>query len=442
MAAVSCPVLLSEKALHDAAKRNEVEKMQELIRMGVNVRAKNKVERKALHWAAGAGNEEAVRLLLQRDRHLDEEDSFGMNALLLASWFGHLKILQLLVASGALLTWENKNGLSMLHCAAQRGHTKVLEFIMENLEDLSLDRVDKAGKTAFLLAAEHGQQEVVEYLIGMGCTHGSKDKGGNTALQLAARNGCCEVLRKILETGLDVDERNAEGLTALHMAVEEDHSSCVELLLLFGCNVNAQTMARSNYRLYNHHRLAADLWFFSLQRLQTPLHIAAEDGRQDLVEMMLIAGVKLNLTDKQGKTCLEVAARGGHVILVDMIIKADRFYKWEKDHQLETQHLRSVLWSLATKHLCRGEWKLLGQHWGFTSDHMRAIEQQWTGSKSFKEHGHRMLLIWLHGAVQAGDNPVKGLYEGLVEISRTDLAESIRQKANDDIIHPRICCLM
>lgn len=33
---------------------------------------------------------------------------------------------------------------------------------------------------------------------------------------------------------------------------------------------------------------------------------------------------------QQGKTCLEVAARGNHVILVDMIIKADRFYKWEK----------------------------------------------------------------------------------------------------------------
>lgn len=42
--------------------------------------------------------------------------------------------------------------------------------------------------------------------------------------------------------------------------------------------------------------------------------------------------------------------------------------------------------------------------------------------KSFKEHGHRMLLIWLHGVVVAGENPIKGLYEGLVEISRTDLA--------------------
>lgn len=33
-----------------------------------------------------------------------------------------------------------------------------------------------------------------------------------------------------------------------------------------------------------------------------------------------------------------------------------------------------------------------------------------------------MLLIWLHGVVAAGQNPIKGLYEGLVEISRTDLA--------------------
>ncbi len=33
---------------------------------------------------------------------------------------------------------------------------------------------------------------------------------------------------------------------------------------------------------------------------------------------------------QQGKTSLDVAARGNHVNVVDMIIKADRFYKWEK----------------------------------------------------------------------------------------------------------------
>lgn len=44
------------------------------------------------------------------------------------------------------------------------------------------------------------------------------------------------------------------------------------------------------------------------------------------------------------------------------------------------------------------------------------------GTKSYREHGHRMLLIWLHGVTTAGENPIKGLYEGLVGIGRRDLA--------------------
>lgn len=33
-----------------------------------------------------------------------------------------------------------------------------------------------------------------------------------------------------------------------------------------------------------------------------------------------------------------------------------------------------------------------------------------------------MLLIWLHGVLIAGENPIKSLYEGLMGISRMDLA--------------------
>ncbi|XP_069034080.1 ankyrin repeat and death domain-containing protein 1A isoform X5 [Embiotoca jacksoni] len=531
-------LLWSEKELHDAAKRNDAERLHELLLKGVDVKAKNKIERKALHWAAGAGSEQTLRLLLEHDQDVDERDivrarslrtsdsnvflrcpfvclrptdmqpcvcpQFGMNALLLASWFGHLKVLQVLVACGAKLSSENKEGLSMLHCAAQRGHIRVLEFIMEDLENICLDRVDKSGKTALHLAAEHGQLEVVEFLIGMGCTHCLKDKEENTAVHLAAGRGHTDVLQRMVETGVDVDERNTDGLTALHLAADGGHYECVRLLLDSGCDVNAETNRNTGALHYaarrgfdreaalllqagahvdapdGQRRAALHLAVFSNHsevarlllhadcdlnladgRQQTALHIAAEHGWQDLAEMMLISGVNLNLTDKQGKTCVEVAARGNHVILVDMVIKADRFYKWEKDrvggnpdsclgrpvsfkqdHQPETQHLRSVLWSLATEHLCRGEWKILAQHWAFSDAHVRAIEQQWTGMKSFKEHGHRMLLIWLHGVVVAGGNPIKGLYEGLVEISRTDLAECIRQKANAESSSPKMCSVM
>ncbi|XP_040426170.1 ankyrin repeat and death domain-containing protein 1A isoform X1 [Cygnus olor] len=543
-------LLHSEKEFHDAAKRNDTARMEELIKRGVDIKAKNNTDRTALHWAAGAGNVDAVRLLLDHDVPVDDEDSvgrrislacsanvfcaggvlrtgcwvlsgwhkaprysgscglpakkFGMNALLLSAWFGHLRVLHILVNAGAKINCVNKNGRSLLHCAAQRGHIRVMEFIMEDLEDVHVDKTDKMDKTAFHLAAEYGQLEVVEFLIHQGCSHNAKDEEKNTALHLAAKNGHLSVLQKIVGIGVDLDEKNLEGLTALHLAAEGGHSDCVKLLLEVGADVNAQTQKEMNCLHYAalhgyveiarilldagahrdavNHQNASATHIAVLQnfpamvklfidaecdldipdnRQQTSLHIAAEHGRQDIAEMILIAGVNLKLTDKQGKTSLDVAARGNHINVADMIIKADRFYKWEKDnlngdsdswvakhltfkqdHRVETQHIRSVMWRLATKYLKPGEWKKLAHFWKFTDAHIRAIEQQWTGTKSYREHGHRMLLIWLHGVITAGENPIKGLYEGLVGIGRRDLAESIRKKANADSASPRKCTAM
>lgn len=43
------------------------------------------------------------------------------------------------------------------------------------------------------------------------------------------------------------------------------------------------------------------------------------------------------------------------------------------------------------------------------------------GAQSYKEHGYRLLLIWLHG-VKPSDNPMKHLFEALVAIEKRDLA--------------------
>ncbi|XP_070479446.1 ankyrin repeat and death domain-containing protein 1A isoform X2 [Equus przewalskii] len=473
-----------ERQLHEAARRNNVGRMKELIGRRVNVRARNHVGRVALHWAAGAGHEQAVRLLLEHGAAVDDEDAFGMNALLLSAWFGHLRILQILVNSGAKIHCENKEGLTLLHCAAQKGHVPVLAFIMEDLEDVALDHADKLGRTAFHRAAEHGQLDALDFLVGSGCDHSVKDKDGNTALHLAAARGHLAVLQRLVDIRLDLDERNAEGLTALHAAAEGIHPDCVRLLLGAGSNVNTLTQKKQSCLHYaalsgsedvaralihaggctnvaDHGaspvHLAVRHNFPALVQLlidagsdldatdnrqQTPLHLAAEHAWQDIAEMLLVAGVNLNLRDKQGKTALAVAARSNHVSLVDMIIKADRFYRWEKDHlscrdpsdpsgksltfkqdhRQETQQLRSVLWRLASRYLRPHEWKKLAYCWEFSEAHVHAIEQQWTGTRSYREHGHRMLLIWLHGVTTASENPSKALFEGLVAISRRDLA--------------------
>ncbi|KAM9183232.1 LOW QUALITY PROTEIN: ankyrin repeat and death domain-containing protein 1A [Dugong dugon] len=493
-----------ERQLHKAAHRNNVGRMKELIGRRVNVRARNHVGRVALHWAAGAGHEQAVRLLLEHEAAVDDEDAFGMNALLLSAWFGHLRILQILVNSGAKIHCENKDGLSLLHCAAQKGHVLVLAFIMEDLEDVALDHIDKLGRTAFHWAAEHGQLDALDFLVGSGCDHSVKDKEGNTALHLAAGRGHVAVLQRLVDLGLDLEEQNAEGLTALHAAAEGIHPDCLQILLRAGSCVNALTQKKLSCLHYaalggsedvaralihaggctnvadhkgaspihlavRHNCPALVQLLIDTQsdldatdnRQQTPLHLAAEHARQDIAEMF-VAGANLHVRDKQGKTALAVAARSNHVSLVDMIIKADRFYSWQKDHlsyrdpsdpsgksltfkqdhRQETQQLRSVLWRLASRHLRPDEWKKLAYSWEFTEAHIHAIEQQWTGTKSYREHGHRMLLIWLHGVGVAGENPSKALFEGLVAIGRRDLAESIRKKASADPSAPRRCTAM
>ncbi|VTJ63249.1 Hypothetical predicted protein [Marmota monax] len=365
-----------------------------------------------------------------------------------------------------------QDGLTLLHCAAQKGHVPVLAFIMEDLEDVALDHADKLGRTAFHRAAEHGQLDALDFLVGSGCDHSVKDKEGNTALHLAASQGHVAVLQRLVDIGLDLEEQNVEGLTALHAAAEGVHPDCVQLLLRAGSDVNALTQKRLSCLHYAALGGSEDMCRALIHaggctnvadhRQQTPLHLAAEHAWQDIAEMLLVARVDLTLRDKQGKTALAVAARSNHVNLVDMIIKADRFYRWEKDHlscrdpsdssgeslsfkqdhRQETQQFRSVLWRLASRYLRPQEWKKLACSWEFTEAHIYAIEQQWTGTRSYQEHGHRMLLIWLHGVVMAGENPSKALFEGLVAIGRRDLAESIRKKANAEPKAPRRCTAM
>ncbi|XP_043411110.1 ankyrin repeat and death domain-containing protein 1A isoform X5 [Prionailurus bengalensis] len=396
---------------------------------------------------------------------------FGMNSLLLSAWFGHLQILQILVNSGAKIHCKNKDGLTLLHCAAQKGHVPVLAFIMEDLEDVPLDQADKLGRTAFHRAAEHGQLDALDFLVGSGCEHSVKDKEGNTALHLAASRGHLTVLQRLVDIRLDLEEQNVKKQSCLHYAALGGSEDVARALIHAGGHTNIADHGASPMHLAVRHNFPALVQLLidagsdldaTDNRQQTPLHLAAEHAWQDIAEMLLVTGVNLNLRDKQGKTALAVAARSNHISLVDMIIKADRLYKWEKDHVLcrdprdpsgknltfkqdhrqETQQFHSVLWRLASRHLRPQEWKKLAYCWEFTEAHVHAIEQQWTGIKSYQEHGHRMLLIWLHGVAIAGENPNKALFEGLVAIGRRDLAESIRKKANADPGTPRRCTAM
>uniref|UniRef100_W5MQ00 Death domain-containing protein n=1 Tax=Lepisosteus oculatus TaxID=7918 RepID=W5MQ00_LEPOC len=490
-----------EQKLRDASKTNDVETLLSLLKKAVDVNAADVVGRVALHWASAKGQEPAVHILVDHDADVNTEDKYGMTPALYATWFGHLQILKILVSAGAVIPHTNMSGQGLLHCAAARGRLDIVEYILEELEDNGLDRPDEHDKTPFLLAAENGKLNTLQCLRQRGCNIKAMDKEGNSALHLAASSGHPSVVRELMNA-LDLEVTNQEGKTALLLATETGQTSCVEALLTAGCDVNTlsntghgalhcaaqkgqagicrllldsgvDTSTSSTFAHLTPLHLAVMNNYPDIVQMfteagcdlntrdengQTALHVAAELRRLEITEVLLKANVLLDLKDKKDRDPLDLAIRGYYANVVDTIIKAERFYKWRResepgpssevqldfalDHLREPRPVRSVLWTLAESYLQPGEWKKLADYWQFPVRHVKAIESQWTGNRSYKEHGFRMFLIWLHGITAEGKHPIRELYEGLVGIGNRTLAEKVRRKASQEERPGRRCLVM
>ncbi|XP_004374544.1 ankyrin repeat and death domain-containing protein 1B [Trichechus manatus latirostris] len=463
-------LLPKERSFQNAAKSNNLDLMEKLFEKKVNINAVNNMNRTALHFAVGRNHLSAVDFLLNHKARVDVADKHGLTVIHLAAWSGSLEIMLMLVKAGVDQKAKSQDGMNALHFAAQSNSVRIAEYLIQDLHLKDLNQPDEKGRKPFLLAAEKGHVEMIEKLISLNLYTSEKDKEGNTALHLAAKHGHSPAVQVLLTQWHEINETNELNVNALQIATRNGHGSLVNFLL--GENVHLHQKVEpkesplhlaviNNHITVVHSLLSAQHDTDILnQRQQTPLHVAAEIGNVEMVETLLKAGCNLKIVDKQGKTALAVASRSNHSLVVDMIIKAERYYAWreehhetikdsstsstlsfKQDHSLETRHIRACLWNLAYHQLKANEWQRLARLWNFTDDQIRAIEEQWSGNESFCEHGHRALLIWLHGILMTQANLVKHLYEELGRAGFPELAEKMRQFKSETDSRAKKCAV-
>ncbi|WP_173862896.1 MULTISPECIES: ankyrin repeat domain-containing protein, partial [unclassified Wolbachia] len=218
--------------------------------------------------------------------------------------------------------------------AVERGDIDAVNRLISEGADVKVEN-DK-GETPLHIAAVWGHKEVVEALLDKGANVNAEDEEGNTPLVLTtdeeiktllqstakllevAKSGNIQEVNSLISEGAKVNVKDQDNKTPLHWAAEKGHKEVVEALLDKGANVDAED-ENGDTPL----DLATTQDIRTLLQNTDELLKAAGRGDIDTVNDLINQGASVNATDQDGKTPLHCAAKNSHEEVVEALLGKD-----------------------------------------------------------------------------------------------------------------------
>ncbi|XEV07499.1 hypothetical protein FSHL1_012786 [Fusarium sambucinum] len=189
--------------LHPASYGDSLEIVDLLVTMGLSISAKAFDGRIPLHCAAMKGSIEIVNFLLKEGASTEQATDEGLDAIDIATIRGQLDILKSIVEAspkGAINNVRDKSGATRLHIATDLNNVQSVKSLL-NIPGIELDKADYAGRTALLLAARQGSDDIVQILVADDRVNPNmKDWHGSTPLFAAVRNGHSRIVEILLKS--------------------------------------------------------------------------------------------------------------------------------------------------------------------------------------------------------------------------------------------------
>ncbi|XP_074616344.1 transient receptor potential cation channel subfamily A member 1-like isoform X1 [Acropora palmata] len=253
-----------------------------------------------IHKAAQSNHVEVISYLLRQDvDQINTTDYEGRTPVMLAAQFNCYDTVKVLLEHGANVDLRDSENKTVLHYAI--GSSDIVREILKDVKATSLIRAkDRLGNTPLHYASCKGCVKdasiiLLKYRAGATITNGA----GETPLHIAARYGCVSVAKKLMDgrgkrtvNAIDVYER-----TPLHLAAQEGHEELVEFFLKREAKIDSDVHG------------------------QTPLHYAALQGSRRSAELILTTKPEtLNITDKNQNTALHMGAKGGNAEILQYLL--------------------------------------------------------------------------------------------------------------------------
>ncbi len=192
-------------ALHAAAYKGDIMKLEKLIAAKADLNARDPYGRTAVHVATFARQHDVIRTLAKAGANLELLESDRYDAVTIASVVDDDDTLRLLLSLGASakLTTSRYDGTALI-AAAHLGHDGVVKQLIA--AGAPLDHVNNLHWTALIESIVLGNggarhQEVLRALLAAGASTRLTDRQGTTPLALARSRGYGAMVQMLEKAG-------------------------------------------------------------------------------------------------------------------------------------------------------------------------------------------------------------------------------------------------
>ncbi|XP_044979569.1 ankyrin-1-like isoform X1 [Hordeum vulgare subsp. vulgare] len=237
---------------------------------------------------------------------------------------------------------EEMEDYGPLHEAAGTGRMDTCKYLVEELGfDINADANNDSGMTPLACAVSRGKAIAVRYLLDKGANLNKQDNVGFSPLHYATKKGNDGLVRLLLSKGASADISSCEG-TPLHVAVSHGKSGIVQTLLQHDADPNrvfSDLGTPMTAAVLCAHDISVALGKIPVSAAlkcmkllvkagaglncttpDTPLVIATSKDLTECVQYLLEVGADANIpSNYNGMTPIEIAADSGRRELVEIL---------------------------------------------------------------------------------------------------------------------------
>jgi|GEM_PF-5843276 len=187
----------------------------------------------ALIVAAKYKNSEKVELLLKAGINVNSTNKSGNSALHYASMYNDEKTIELLVKRGADLFLKNRMGHTPLHSSIRYGKNDKI-YIFSYYKDFSM--VNEKKQNLLHLSITRNSESSFDYFLNNGADPEGMDYNMDRPLHYAARSRNTDFIDALMGRKVELNPKNKSGLTPLHYSFMRNNLVASRKLLEYGAD--------------------------------------------------------------------------------------------------------------------------------------------------------------------------------------------------------------